>query len=200
MKGAQCSSVVGLLCSISSCIICACGLFLDLWWQSVTTESNKQHYGLFTAVRCKDYICHLHIENSSTEVNSSGADDDSSSPDWIVFVQAFSLMQFSMLIFAIILQFISLLNGSIYVLIVASGAIGVACAASVIDVLVLAAFYQKMTHAYSVSAHVENQVIYDTLSAGLCAISGTTGIPAFVSIVIYRTQERRQNVKKGQVV
>ncbi|XP_060572725.1 uncharacterized protein LOC132730755 [Ruditapes philippinarum] len=184
MEGLRFSSAAAFLSSCTALLVCAFGLFLKSWWLNV--EDNETTYGLFTAVKCPDDICTL---------------TGSSADGWIVFTQIAIVVQFIMLITAIFFQAIGLVKKYMCLIISASGALGWSCFSSVLQMCVLSGKYMKLTDAYqTTTSRPGNYVIYQTLPLGLCLISGSLCIPAFVCLVIYRTEERRIRMKPSAIV
>ncbi|KAL4218878.1 hypothetical protein ACF0H5_021466 [Mactra antiquata] len=171
------SIVAAFLCTIASMIICAVGLFAKSWWHDAA-DVNKEH-GLFTVLNCTDNLCVLAKNGVSNE-------------GFISFIQAAIVIQFIMLIVAIVLQIAGIVCYSQILIIAASGALGLSCASSFLQVCVLSPKYLKLSKAFMVTIErPDDYVVYTTLPLGLCALAGALCIPGFVSLVIYRTEERK---------
>ncbi|XP_052785638.1 uncharacterized protein LOC128221197 [Mya arenaria] len=172
LKGFRRSTVTSLLSIAIAVILCVVGTFSNSWWTILKSQRVHETFGLFTTVACKDWLCFVKGESSDS---------------FVAFTQAMSIIELIMLGIAFSTGCLIVIYGSRTLSAVVIAALGIACFASMVQILVLASVYGKISTAMASALTLPSDLLYyQTLPVGICAISGISCIPAAVGMLYWR--------------
>ncbi|KAH3874498.1 hypothetical protein DPMN_037743 [Dreissena polymorpha] len=177
----RCSLLTTQASLMTALVLCASGTFINKWW----IDSAGKELGLFARVRCDGGHCVL-ATDGQTEV-------------WVTTTQAMALVELVMLAVAMITTFCLFRSDSKFTSTIGIAFISVACITSLIQIFVLSAVYHKISAAVVRATYVpNNMVLYQTLPAGLCALSGIACIPAAIALIYW--QSNKTGTRKAIVI